>query len=222
MFCFRRRTDVLFNPLYVRSRSSLSASCLGRSDFRVPEFTKLHDFHDFPGAAAADYRALSSRHWAAQASMRSRVAVHVVGRVALQLDDDVLVVGVAGLLQQHLHDLRVDVLLQLGVGVVPVRAGPSAPAPACLASPRLATRPIDLSVTHRPVSRSYSVAESTRSTTTRSIQLRGNRSQACQSMMHPPALTSSSMASRSYVFYNVFTSRRRPVVSSSPHTAKTG
>lgn len=52
--------------------------------------------------------------------------------------------------------------------------------------------------------RSYKVVESTRSTTTRSIQLRGNKSQACQSIIHPPSLTSSSMTSSSYTF-NFFT-----------------
>jgi len=54
--------------------------------------------------------------------------------------------------------------------------------------------------THLAVRRSYSVAVSTRSTTTRSIQLLGNRSHACQSIMQPPCLASCSMASSSYSF----------------------
>ena len=50
------------------------------------------------------------------------------------------------------------------------------------------------------VSRSYSMVESVRRTTTRSIQLLGNRSQACQSIIQPPCLTSSSIESNNYLF----------------------
>lgn len=39
------------------------------------------------------------------------VAIHLLARVARQLNHDLLVVRVARLLQQHLHDLRVEVLL---------------------------------------------------------------------------------------------------------------
>lgn len=52
-------------------------------------------------------------------------------------------------------------------------------------------------VAHLAVNLSNKVEESTLKTTTRSIQLRGKRSQACQSIIQPPALTSSSMASSS-------------------------
>ena len=48
------------------------------------------------------------------------IAVHLVRRVALELDDDVLVVGLARLLEEHVHDFRVEVLLQLHLGVFSV------------------------------------------------------------------------------------------------------
>ena len=136
------------------------------------------------------------------------VAVHLVGRVALELHDHLLVVRVARLLEQDLHDLRVQVLLQLGLGVFPDKGVRNQVCMPNRTSPVLAP-PFSgrgrgrrdgrgKKVTYRADNRSYRVVESTRSTTTRSIQLSGNRSHACQSMIQPPTFASSSMASSSY------------------------
>lgn len=56
------------------------------------------------------------------------VGLHLVRVVAPELDDDLLAVRVPRLLQQHLHDLAVEVLLQLGLGVVSVDGKVSPPA----------------------------------------------------------------------------------------------
>ena len=47
------------------------------------------------------------------------VGLHVVGGVAAELNHDLLIVPIPRLLQHHLHDLRVEVFLQLILGVIP-------------------------------------------------------------------------------------------------------
>lgn len=48
------------------------------------------------------------------------VGLHLVRVVALELHHNLLAVRVPRLLQEHLHDLAVEVLLQLGLGVVSI------------------------------------------------------------------------------------------------------
>lgn len=49
------------------------------------------------------------------------VGFHLIGLVARQLNDNLAVKGVTRLLQQHFHNLRVEVLLQLGLGIISAR-----------------------------------------------------------------------------------------------------
>lgn len=49
------------------------------------------------------------------------VGFHLIGLVARQLNDNLAVKGVTRLLQQHFHNFRVEVLLQLGLGIISAR-----------------------------------------------------------------------------------------------------
>jgi hypothetical protein len=110
------------------------------------------------------------------------IALNLIRVVASEFDNDLFVVGIPRFLKQYLHNLRVQVLLQFDFRIVPIYSQldlfAGGIAPTCLA-----------------FSLSYNCVESTRRTTTRSIQLLGKRSHACQSMMYPPCLTSSSIVS---------------------------